>query len=389
MKMPRATMVTALVLLAGLCLQTCGELDRGGVGTSQMPTVYGTRDQHEYYEASGPTAAALFDAEVVLVRKTALTASGAYYNINVATTLAAYKAPLCPDEPFASQPTTGFCSGFKVGDNLVVTAGHCITNKRDCSTTAFVFGFRMADASTVVSRVPASDVYSCSAIVGRVQTSTNDWAVIKVDRAIAGHGNLPLRRSGAVQSDPLVAGLQVIGHPVGLPTKLADNASVRSAMHADYFEANLDTFGGNSGSAVVSVDAAGNLLYVEGILVRGNSDWEYDAARACNMSVFCDDTGCTGTDGAGWEEVTRTVKFASLVPAPPVCGDGACNGTDTCSSCPADCGACPVCGDGVCNGSETNATCPADCTCAPRTAACSTNAECCSGVCSLKTHRCK
>ena len=33
------------------------------------------------------------------------------------------------------------------------------------------------------------------------------------------------------------------------------------------------------------------------------------------------------------------------------CGNGVCNGTETCSTCPADCGACPpVCGDRSCNG---------------------------------------
>ncbi|HEY3357973.1 MAG TPA: hypothetical protein VGQ83_32290, partial [Polyangia bacterium] len=47
---------------------------------------------------------------------------------------------------------------------------------------------------------------------------------------------------------------------------------------------------------------------------------------------------------------------------PPVCGDGACNGAETCGTCPADCGVCPpACGDGLCNGAETCGTCPADC----------------------------
>jgi hypothetical protein len=50
----------------------------------------------------------------------------------------------------------------------------------------------------------------------------------------------------------------------------------------------------------------------------------------------------------------------------PSCGDGTCNGTETCSTCPSDCGACPPsCGDGTCNGSETCSTCASDCgTCA-------------------------
>jgi len=48
----------------------------------------------------------------------------------------------------------------------------------------------------------------------------------------------------------------------------------------------------------------------------------------------------------------------------PVCGDGTCNGTETCSSCPADCGACPPterCGDGICQDYETCSSCALDC----------------------------
>jgi len=40
-------------------------------------------------------------------------------------------------------------------------------------------------------------------------------------------------------------------------------------------------------------------------------------------------------------------------PEPPVCGDRVCNGEETCSTCPSDCGVCPpqqpICGDGLIN----------------------------------------
>ena len=41
------------------------------------------------------------------------------------------------------------------------------------------------------------------------------------------------------------------------------------------------------------------------------------------------------------------------------CGDGACNGDESCGTCEADCG--PCCGNGVCGAPETCMTCPADC----------------------------
>ena len=50
----------------------------------------------------------------------------------------------------------------------------------------------------------------------------------------------------------------------------------------------------------------------------------------------------------------------------PTCGDAACDGAETCSSCPMDCGACPpVCGDTACNGAETCDSCPGDCGACP------------------------
>jgi hypothetical protein len=51
-------------------------------------------------------------------------------------------------------------------------------------------------------------------------------------------------------------------------------------------------------------------------------------------------------------------------PVQPICGDQSCNGSETCSSCSADCGQCPpepVCGDQSCNGAETCSTCSGDC----------------------------
>jgi|GEM_PF-504123 len=78
--------------------------------------------------------------------------------------------------------------------------------------------------------------------------------------------------------------------------------------------------------------------------------------------------GCSGTfSGTATGEVVGTVNFGcascdvqtdwtySCGGGGPVatCGDSSCNGAETCSTCPTDCGACaPVCGDGIKNGAE-------------------------------------
>lgn len=80
----------------------------------------------------------------------------------------------------------------------------------------------------------------------------------------------------------------------------------------------------------------------------------------------------------------------------PYCGDGTCDTTDgeTCGNCEPDCNACPdVCGDGACTGSETNVSCPGDCsvcgdgacngteTCASCTGDCGPCGTCGDGTC--------
>ena len=44
---------------------------------------------------------------------------------------------------------------------------------------------------------------------------------------------------------------------------------------------------------------------------------------------------------------------------PPKCGDGQCSSSESCSTCPGDCG--PCCPNGVCDNGEDRCNCPKDC----------------------------
>jgi hypothetical protein len=86
----------------------------------------------------------------------------------------------------------------------------------------------------------------------------------------------------------------------------------------------------------------------------------------CESSETCStcpaDCGVCASCGDGTCQTTET---CSTCPADcgvcPSCGDGTCQSSETCSTCPADCGACVSCGDGTCQSTETCETCPADC----------------------------
>jgi V8-like Glu-specific endopeptidase len=194
---------------------------------------------------------------------------------------------LCAGEPFAEQPTGPFCTGFLIAPDLVATAGHCITEEWQCPFTAFVFGFAIGTLGGEAN-TSGLETYRCSAVVESVARyafesdgtfqDAADYAVVRLDRPVPNRAPLVLRR------DPRVAvgdRLVVIGHPFGLPLKVADGGEVRS-IAGTFFQANLDISGGNSGSPVLD----GNSLEVAGILVRGPfDDMAFDQEQRCWRSA--------------------------------------------------------------------------------------------------------
>lgn len=195
---------------------------------------------------------------------------------------------MCATEAFVDQPASAFCSAFLVGQDLVATAGHCV-KVSDCATTAFAFDYALLSSNNPeeARNLNSENVYFCDRIIKREYTTTIDYALIQLDRPVTGRD--PLKMS---QNYPVVGTeLTVIGNPSGIPTKVADGAQVRRTQ-TGYFVANLDTYGGNSGSAVFNSET----LEVMGILVRGERDYKYDYQNSCNVSNICDQNSCRGED---------------------------------------------------------------------------------------------
>jgi hypothetical protein len=209
---------------------------------------------------------------------------------------------LCTSEPFREQPTSGFCSGFLVAPDIIATAGHCL-DASNVTTRRFVFGFRMLDDTTARTVIENTEIYEGVEVIGhRLVGDGADWALVRIDRPVPNHRVVRIRRDGQIPSNQPV---HVIGHPVGLPTKVAGGAAVRDNSPPAFFVANLDTYGGNSGSPVFNSDTHD----VEGILVRGETD--FISNGTCTESLKCPNTGCRG------EDCTRTTEFARLVPQEP------------------------------------------------------------------------
>jgi hypothetical protein len=187
---------------------------------------------------------------------------------------------------------------------------NCADYQARCEELRFVFGFQMADESTAVTTLPEENVYSCRSGDGLIDCAFSyyggaDWALIRLDRPVASRTPLPVRQSGTIAVQTPVG---VAGHPTSLPQKIAVNAEVRS-VEAEFFVANLDTYGGNSGSPVYNTDD----YVVEGILVRGEVDYVYQVQGCqggCYESNICPDTGCRG------EDATKTTEFSDLLTGP-------------------------------------------------------------------------
>lgn len=228
-------------------------------------------------------------------------------NLNIATQTLGESMSLCSDQRFAHQIAPARCSGFLVAPDILVTAGHCMRSSSDCSDSKWVFDFTEGTRT-----LDADDVYGCKEIIKQELNSGRlpniDYAVIKLDRPVTGRKPLKFRTSGKISDGtPLV----VIGHPSGLPTKISDGAVVRNNNPVAYFSSNLDTFGGNSGSAVFNV----NTGEVEGILVRGETDYVISSnpdGGTCRKVKECANTACRG------EDVTRITQVLGLPQVDPV-----------------------------------------------------------------------
>ncbi|CAN5478530.1 hypothetical protein BH09SUM1_BH09SUM1_10110 [soil metagenome] len=273
--------------------------------------IYGNDDRVEPFTQSDPRILRVVRATAALATKSSVTSNGSGgYNLTIAGTYTtAGGGTLCSDEPFRGQYQLGNCTGFLVGDDLLLTAGHCIENSTDCSTGAYVFDFQMQNASTQpATTVTADKVYFCTGIVSQALAGDSDYALVRLDRKVTDRTPLDIRRTGAAA---VGSGLVLVGHPDVIPTKVAGGAVVKansSGLH--YFQANTDSYGGNSGSPVVNTTD----YSVEGILVRGATDFRTRSGSNCVESNRVPDTGATG-GGPTFEEITKTDYIASLIPA--------------------------------------------------------------------------
>ena len=303
--MLKGLLTLSLFILSGHCF-------------ARMKVIYGDDNRLDLFEVSNSLHHRLALSTAAMVSKPLVHQTGLEAFLDFSESLES-SLKLCPNERFAQQPAGSTCSGFLIGEDTLVTAGHCLvltapTPELACQRYAWVFNYALTSADRNPTQELSSDeVYHCKSVIKAVLTDDLDLAIVKLDRKVVGRKPLQIRKQGKVSNH---ASLVVIGHPSGLPTKVAAGSKILDNSSKATFVTNLDTFQGNSGSAVF--DATTGLL--EGILVQGKVDYRPSIPQnpfSCQVVNRCDENGkkCELSDSSepSGEVVTRITEILTYL----------------------------------------------------------------------------
>jgi V8-like Glu-specific endopeptidase len=208
--------------------------------------------------------------------------------------------------------SSGFCTVFLVAPNMVAGAAHCFadTGTASLSVTKFVFGYKVNANGTIPTTVPESEVYGYGGASSFSTDPNDDWALIKLDRAVSNHPPLYVRHSASVALNKPLA---IIGNPNGLPIKVSPTGNVTDTSSSFAFGHNVDSFEGNSGSPVFDRSTG----TVEGIHVRPPTGFSHFVPNppnnTCVIERTCATTGC----GGAYSQASRITRLQNLIPLTP------------------------------------------------------------------------
>jgi V8-like Glu-specific endopeptidase len=274
-------------------------------------TVYGIDNRLDYTEVLDPIKKELMGATAAMIPSSLITEMDDLMSRVKGKTLQQYG--ICEYEKFYNQVAASDCSGFLISEDIVVTAGHCIRNNSDCSYWRWVFDYRLSKDYKVGRKfsLPTKNIYNCKEVIVSKYSERDgdDYAIIRLNRPVLDRVPLGIRKQGSVTKK---AKLAVVGYPSGLPVKYAAGARVLSNGNAKFFFTDSDTFNGSSGSAVINEDTG----LVEGILVRGNEDYEYvrRKGKRCLVPLVCNPQDrCEGEGVTRISEILSTLKKHNIL----------------------------------------------------------------------------
>lgn len=165
----------------------------------------------------------------------------------------------CPEARFSDEQFVARCSSSLIGEDLILTAGHCVDDdlKTWCGEYSIVFDYVRGQ------ELKSENIYRCKEVLYRkfVGAYDEDLAIIRLTKKVS--GRTPVKLSPSLPS--VSEKLSMIGYPLGITQKTVDDGYVTQFGPSKYsFRHNLDTFSSNSGGPVFN--SAGEQV---GVLVRG------------------------------------------------------------------------------------------------------------------------
>ena len=322
-----ASLICLLSLSACLSPQPTEQPQRPELtlATAQSEVIYGEDTRVDVYQAPDELAQRARRSIMAMIPSDRIDESDPS-NIELRAATVGQNYRLCDDQRFRDQLAAASCSATLIEDDLIVTAGHCITSQEDCLGQRFVLGYLME--ANGLAPLSSSDVFSCQQLILTYNDNEVDYAFVRLDRPVPNERGEPAPVSLSTlplsQGEPLV----MMGFPSGLPLKIEDGGFVSDPrpMANDFFRATVDAFGGNSGSGVFN--EAGEQV---GILVRGEQDY-VSRGRCTVVNELSLDRG----PGDAAEEITYLHLALSVLCATGFSSERLCGAQPTgglCSSC--------------------------------------------------------
>ncbi|MEM7258173.1 MAG: trypsin-like serine protease [Pseudomonadota bacterium] len=268
--------------------------------------IYGNDDRVEVYQSNTSMCNVATSVAAIYPAQALTPLQQDQWRLNAGSSL--LEKNWCSSERFVTQSSGARCTAFLVSDNMAVTAGHCINDIGDkygpginCPNAVFVFDHQLDRYDNLPRTIGASQIYRCAAVMDGYSSMTSlDWRVVELDRS-PGRRPLPVH-SGQLEESPDYT-LDIVGHPLGLPMKVARNGTLLNADDDQVLVAAIDSYEGNSGSPVLT-EVNGQLAVI-GVLSSGEIDTAVDTGSECTYSRRCSTTDCSG------ERITRTSAFLS------------------------------------------------------------------------------
>lgn len=179
------------------------------------------------------------------------------------------KMGFCTDIRFSGQQYLARCSSSLIGEDLILTAGHCIDDdlKKWCREYAVVFDYAVGAGDKIIEK---KNIYNCKEVIYRKFEGAfdEDLALIRLERKVTGKELIVVSKNAVTVSEPLT----MIGYPMGIAQKTVDDGAVTQIGPDKYsFRHKLDTFSSNSGGPLFNL--RGEQV---GVLVRGTGGNQSD-----------------------------------------------------------------------------------------------------------------